>query len=141
MFLSKQMLRSKLFCFIIGSVSVLLPWYTWKRLFKQIQLKRAEKLFYHRHNCCVRYFKDKGFTGWPPNKQKNLLLLNEEIYQPLLYFLETAKCNIDIAVMILNVRKIEEVLCQIAKKGVVIRLIMDYDKSQSKTIEKLTRAG
>lgn len=129
--------------FIAGSFALLLPLYTWKRLLRQLEQMREEKLFHQRHNCCVTYSQGKGYAGWPPHKERlsYVLLTHQEVYEPLLYFLQTAKYTLNIAVMILSVRRIIETLCEIARKGVCVRLLMDYDKSDTETIQKLKQSG
>lgn len=134
---------SKCLYFIVGSFTLLLPLYTWKRLFHQFQQMREETLFLQRHNCCVTFFQGKGFAGWPPHKDRlgYAMPTHQEVYEPVLYFLRTAKYSLDIAVMILCVRKIIETLCEIAEKGVRIRLIMDYERSDTETIQRLKQSG
>lgn len=131
------------FYIFVGAVSLLLPLYTWRRLIKQLRQMNKTKLFYQRHNCCVTYFKSKGFTGWPTHESDvEFSLLNGTcIYEPVLYFLRTAKFSVNIAVMILNVKAIEETLSNIAEKGVRVRLILDYDKCDLETVQRLRRSG
>lgn len=128
---------------VVGALSLLVPFYTWKRLFQQWHQLKETKLFYQRHNCCVTYYKDKGFAGWPPYTNRLGLSLDEgvQIYEPVLYFLRTAQYNLKIAVMLLNVSVIEETLCDLARKGINVQLLMDYDRSDAECVQKLKRAG
>lgn len=128
---------------VLGALCLFFPLYSWKRLFRQLQRMRETRLFYQRHNCCVTYFKGKGFAGWPPYKNRvgfNTLDSTKN-YEPILYFLRTTKYSISIAVMILNVIAIEETLCSLANRGVHVRLLLDYDTSDVKIVQRLKRSG
>lgn len=136
-------LSPRFFYVLIGAFSLIVPLYTWKRLYQQLCLLRETKLFHQRHNCCVTYFKGKGFAGWPPHKERlgYNIIESDQIYEPILYFLRTAKYSVNVAVMILNINVIEEVLCKIAKRGVLVRLVLDYDKCYFKSVNRLKQAG
>lgn len=127
---------------VLGFVSLLLPIYTWKRLYKKIQKIREEKLFFERHNCCVCYCKGT-MTGWPPHRERLYLTLTtiEQLYEPVLYFLRTARFRIDIALMIINVIVVKTVLCELAKSGVQVRLLLDHSQADFESVQKLLQAG
>lgn len=133
----------RLLYIVAGAFSLLLPFYTWNRLYRRLRELSETKLFHERHNCCVTYFNGKGFAGWPPQKDRLGLsvLESDQIFEPILYFLRTAKYSVDIAVMILNVSAIERTICDIAKKGVVVRLLLDYDKCSVGSVQKLKESG
>lgn len=128
---------------VLGSFSILLPLYTWKRLFRRLQKNKEKDLFWQRHNCCVTYFSGKGLAGWPPYKNRigSTLLTCDQLYEPILYFLRTAKFKVCIAVMMLTVDVIEETLCEIARKGVHVCLLLDYVKSDAKRVDRMKQAG
>lgn len=134
--------------FCAGILLLLLPIYTWRRLFKtlrQLRLQYEEKqLFYKRHNCCVMYFKSRGMSGWPPHNQRIQVSLKDGnlMYEPIMYFLQTATRTLDIAIMMIHVNVFYDVLLEACLAGVKIRLLLDHTaSSHNPQVKKLQKAG
>lgn len=97
------------------------------------EYKEAE-LLKKRHNCVVM-FRDKKFTGWPPyierkksNIQKNCL---EELYDPILYFIYTAKYSLDIAFMLITVKPILNAVADANGRGIKVRILLNFSHCES----------
>lgn len=92
------------------------------------EYKEAE-LLKRRHNCVVM-FSDKIFRGWPPHNErkksnipKNCL---EELFDPILYFIHTAKYSLDIAFMLISVKPILKALAAAYCRGVKVRILLNF---------------
>lgn len=140
-----DVLRQK--SFYLSALLLFLPVYTWSKFLKKlIQRKtilKETELFQKRHNCCVLYFKDKGYAGWPPHKERIRLDFQNKnsIFEPLLYFLQTAEKSLDIAVMMTHIKIVMKTLCDMQKKGVKIRLVLDYVAARNEDFKKLQMEG
>ncbi|KAL3285001.1 hypothetical protein HHI36_019130 [Cryptolaemus montrouzieri] len=116
-----------------------LPYITWQYLYKTYkeEVKNYEDavLFQKRHNCVLMYYKGKGHTGWPTNSQKvDLNIKNIEIlFEPFLYFINTAKTNLDIAIMSINVKSVIEALINAHERGVKVRVVSNFYMNGSTT--------
>lgn len=114
-----------------------------------IQLARQYKevkLFKSRHNCVVMY-RDKVFIGWPPigKRLKSDIPKDrlEELYEPVLYFINTAKYSLDVAVMIITIKPIWKALADANCRGVKVRLLLNFDHCHGmhENIKDLLRKG
>ncbi|XP_044272282.1 mitochondrial cardiolipin hydrolase-like [Tribolium madens] len=121
--------------------------YMFKKLYTTYKsLKRQyeeEELFYERHNCVVMYSKTH-ITGWPPEYKISILTKNlDKFLEPYLYFINTSKHSIDLAVMTLAINSIMEALQNALKRGVKVRLIVNFlsIKSQAKRYNELIKSG
>lgn len=139
--------HGKWYLYLSSSLLIFIPVFMWQRCIKNILKFKKENeemnLFLKRHNCCVFYIKDKGFSGWPPNIERLSIdwRNKESLYEPLLYFLRTARWSLDIAVMMFNVNIISETLLEQLKKGVKIRIILSLKGEKNEIHSKLERAG
>lgn len=133
--------------FYLSTLLLLLPAYTWSRFLKKfIQQKSISKeteLFHKRHNCCVFYFKTKGYAGWPPHKERIRVDFKNKnrIFEPILYFLQTAEKSLDVAVMMMYINVVAETLCEMQKKGVKVRIVMDHAATHNPDLRKLQLNG
>lgn len=133
--LSKNILDNKIKV-ASAAVLVLVPLYTWKTLYttyKYLQKKYAEELLFHqRHNCVILYSGLNGMRGWPPYTKCVKFDINnkdsvQRLYEPIVYFIETATCMLDVACMSIGVWEVKTALIQASKRGVKIRLLMNLD--------------
>lgn len=87
-------------------------------------------LFKRRHNCVVMY-RDKVLIGWPPveKKLKSSIPKNhlDDLYEPLLYFINTAKHSLDAAFMVVTIKPIWKSLANAYHRGVKVRLLLNFD--------------
>lgn len=91
------------------------------------------ELFKKRHNCVVM-FRDNMFTGWPPynEREKNSVAKRlEELYEPLLYFVHTAKNSLDMAFMLINIKPVFKALTDAHSRGVKVRLLLNFSHCES----------
>lgn len=103
-------------------------------------------MFKKRHNCVVMY-RDKSFIGWSPEEKKwksNIPKDNlEELYEPLLYFINTAKSSLDVAFMIISIKPIWNALADAHQRGVEVRLLLNFNHCDGmrEDIKNLMRKG
>lgn len=107
----------------------IIPVYTWSSLikcwFKLRKNWKEAKIFQDRHNCVVMFDMERGLSGYPHwKKSKTNIIANR--CEPILYFIRTAKKSIDIAVMVISSEVITEELLNAHKRGIQIRLLVDY---------------
>lgn len=102
------------------------------------------KLFKKRHNCVVMY-REKVVVGWPP---KEIIVKSdipkdcfEDLYEPILYFINTAKYSIDVAVMIIGIKPIFKALLDAQRRGVKIRIVLNFEHIDTDNIKELIREG
>lgn len=145
----KHIFQNK-YSFLATAVLLVIPAYSWKKFFNdRKKLKddyEQEMLFHKRHNCVVTYQPNKGISGWPPNVgriQGNSDKLFEDLYEPILYFIRTAKQSLDIAVMLITVKILYLELVKARKRGVRIRLLCNFQNNDSSQdqIRKLMAEG
>lgn len=94
---------------------------------------------YENHNCVVIYSKIHGVLGWPGYKRDITQISchnTHDAFLPLLYFLNTTKESLDIAVMTLTSKVILNALFALTKKGIKVRLIINYDQMLKKSVIK-----
>ncbi|VEN41860.1 unnamed protein product [Callosobruchus maculatus] len=137
---------------VTTSVAALIPLYAWKFLYSNFNRLKSnykhEKLFEERHNCTVMYSANRGMTGWPPYTERivpeitdpNLLKI---LYEPILYFFETTERSLDIAMMLISSKLFFADILEAHRRGVKIRLIINYDHSTSSLpeIRELIKEG
>ncbi|XP_050310560.1 mitochondrial cardiolipin hydrolase [Anthonomus grandis grandis] len=119
---------------IITSVTCLIiPYYAWRSLFKyREQLKQflaEEQVFVERHNCVITYKANEGISGWFPNK--NLMApraekIYEDLYAPVIYFIQTARHTLDVAFMLISVNLIYVELVKAKRRGVKVRILCNF---------------
>lgn len=113
------------------------PLFTWSYFLYiwKTQRKKAadEVLYYKKNNCVITYAVDRNIRGWFESNtnsiNRNTFKMN---FTPLLYFINSAKQTLDIAVMTFNINTLTEALSQLKDKGVVIRMIVDSCETASK---------
>lgn len=133
--------------FYLSVFLFIVPVYTWSKFLKSfIKRKSALKeteLFQKRHNCCVVYFKRKGYAGWPPHKERIRVDFQNKhaIFEPLLYFLQTAEKTLDIAVMMMHIEVVTKMLCDVQTKGIKVRIILDHSAMHSTNLKTLRIKG
>ncbi|KAK5639025.1 hypothetical protein RI129_011517 [Pyrocoelia pectoralis] len=113
--------------------------YEWWKLHKKY---KEHLLFLQRHNCIVSYCVGKmgGWSSEGVKVDKWLTLQNQ--YEPVLYFIRTAKYSLDIAVMILSVECITDEILLAFKRKVNVRIIVDLNYNRNSTLLlELSRAG
>ncbi|EFA13216.1 Mitochondrial cardiolipin hydrolase-like Protein [Tribolium castaneum] len=113
---------------------------TYKSLKQQYE---DEELFYQRHNCVVMYSKTH-ITGWPPEYKMSISTKNlDKFLDPYLYFINTSKHSIDLAVMTFSLKPLMEALQSALTRGVKVRLIVNYlsVKNQAKQYNELMKSG
>ncbi|CAH1138892.1 unnamed protein product [Phyllotreta striolata] len=117
--------------------------------YKKLKKKYNEQvLFKERHNCVVMYTAQLGMKGWPPSEARicpNIIEKDclDRMYEPILYFINTSVITLDIAYMMISINKIYDALFEARKRGVEIRLIMNFDhcKSDLSSIRKCINQG
>ncbi|KAK5639330.1 hypothetical protein RI129_011822 [Pyrocoelia pectoralis] len=134
--------------YLYYGVLIAVPTITWAQFFKewyeQEKQYKQHLLFLKRHNCVVMYTTGK-MTGWPSqnttNQNENRLNV-KELYEPILYFIRTAKTSIDIAVMTISVECIIDELLEAVKRNVKVRIITDFHFNRNyKLLIPLQRVG
>lgn len=88
------------------------------------------KLFKKRHNCVVMY-RFKVFIGWPPMQLRMKKYVSkdclDELYEPLLYFINTTQSSLDVAFMTLTVKPIYKALLGVHHRGVKVRVLLNFE--------------
>lgn len=103
-------------------------------------------MFKQRHNCVVMY-RNNIITGWPPFKERMKGNISKDclvaLYEPLLYFINTAQHSIDVAVMIINLPHITNALNDACLRGIKIRVLINFHHTESskKLINELIKNG
>ncbi|KAK5640406.1 hypothetical protein RI129_011217 [Pyrocoelia pectoralis] len=130
--------------------------YTWFKFFKEwYELQKQYKkhlLFLKRHNCVVMYWYNsagKRIGDWPCDDSddpadddiKGTNVIRQ--YEPILYFIRTAKESLYIATMFIHVQCIVDELLVAHTRNVIIKIIVyyNYNKSGTTCIQQLQRAG
>nr|CAH7714857.1 unnamed protein product [Callosobruchus chinensis] len=137
---------------VSASVAALIPLYAWKFLYSNFNRLQSnykhEKLFEERHNCTVMYTANKGMIGWPPYQERIVPEITDPnlfkiVYEPILYFLETAEQSLDIAMMIITSKLFFADILGAHRRGVKIRLILNYENAKSSLpdIRELMKEG
>ncbi|XP_018320450.1 mitochondrial cardiolipin hydrolase-like [Agrilus planipennis] len=128
--------------------SVIISLSTWSFfiwcLLQKRQKWKQNRLFYMRHNCVVTYSRGKRMTGWPTDNKlvKNLVSNINIHFEPICYFISTAKTRLDIAVMALTINTIGEALLSANDRGVQIRIIVDFLCAKGNSlIKKIETSG
>lgn len=109
-------------------------WYTIYLSHKKDKSDYKNKLIFHkRHNCVVCYDPNEGMSGWPPSSTriKPSLQNLDILYEPLIYYIETAKKTLDIAVMLLSTKSVIKSLKEAQQRGVKIRIIVNEENSSN----------
>lgn len=105
----------------------------------------AKEDYYKKHNCVVTYSKLHGITGWPGFKDQTVEISCNNInntFLPLLHFLNTTKATLDIAIMAITSNVILDALFALAKNGIKIRFIINYDHAMKKrVVQELRKYG
>lgn len=145
----RELLKNKLW--LLSSAALLvLPLYTWRRLIKsyrkEIHNYENDILFHNRHNCVVMYSPKKGMSGWPPNTGRVKPKIVDGIgtlFEPIIYFINTATQTLDIAMMILSFNGVLNALVEANKRGVKIRLLLNYNHAEGflNNYRKLIKEG
>ncbi|RZC37665.1 PLDc 2 domain containing protein [Asbolus verrucosus] len=133
---------------ILFSVVLFVPsLYLWNRLYTNyVRFKKEfedEKLFYERHNCFLMYSR-KYIKGWPPTYTIKIDINNLNLFlEPYLYFINTSKYTLDIAVMSFAINPLFDALHEAIKKGVKVRLIVNFlsVKTMNMKYNNLMKAG
>ncbi|CAG9816275.1 unnamed protein product [Phaedon cochleariae] len=122
---------------IISSAAALLgPYYAWKyfiSVYKSLRRQYDEEVIFHaRHDCVVMYTGSKGMSGWPPYKGRIVPDITNEncldvLYEPMIYFINTAEKSLDVACMMIGINKIFEALIVASKKGVKVRMLLNRE--------------
>lgn len=122
----------------IMSVNLFKEWYQLEKEYKK------HLLYLKRHNCVVMYTNGK-MSGWPcegtsdPNESKLNVI---KLYEPILYFIRTAKTSIDIAIMTISVECIIDELLEAVKRNVRVRIITDFHFNRNyRLLVPLQRVG
>lgn len=123
--------------FIWRAILVIPSFYAWRWLYRNYRAMTKEynnkKLFHERHNCVIMYSRNR-VTGWPPEKNMRLISLKtEDFVEPFVYFIDTAEINIDMAAMSLSIPSLINALKRAAKRGVSVRIIINYSSMSGRT--------
>lgn len=107
------------------------PYKTWTyfyNVYREEEQSYQDKLLHKkRHDCVVMFSPGKGHTGWCETQETNLNINTIKwLYEPFLYFIDTAKESLDVAIMSINVDCIIKSLMSASKKGVKVRVISDF---------------
>lgn len=101
-------------------------------------------LFKKRHNCVVMY-REKVVLGWPPVERllkSNVLKQHfEDLFEPLLYFINTAAFSLEVAVMLISVQPILKAFSIANKRGVKIRIILNLEHCKDINLKELVKEG
>ncbi|XP_057672633.1 uncharacterized protein LOC130904092 [Diorhabda carinulata] len=122
------------------TILALIPWKILYNKYKTNQLKYEKQLLFHeRHNCVVMYTNIKGMSGWPPYKDQIVANIKEKncldpLYEPIIYFINTADKSLDISYMIIAIQKVYNTIIEACKRGVKIRLLMNFEESKNNLI-------
>lgn len=124
------MLTEKLPLYFLFFAPQAIFWFKFYKFWRKSKAEEAKRLLHEKkHNCVVSYSPITGCRGYinacstiPPSIN-NLDLLAE----PILYFLGTAKYQIDIAVMTITMESIFAVLKQKLRQGLNIRILVDSE--------------
>jgi phosphatidylserine/phosphatidylglycerophosphate/cardiolipin synthase-like enzyme len=121
--------------------------YLWKKLYKTYitlgKQYQEQEVFYERHNCTIMYSR-KQITGWPPDYKITIDTNNlDRFLEPYLYFIDTAKYTLDIAVMTFTMKQLLNAVQNALKRGVKVRLIANFlsVKGSNKHYNELQKAG
>lgn len=132
--------------FVVSLALAPFAWVLFYRIAKQCNLKlkqrREQRMFWERHNCVVTYNSRRFMTGWPSRLIREARLMDDDQrLSPILYFIDTAEKSFDLAVMTLNCPEIIEALMKAQKRGVMVRVIHNYDQSNEDMVKKTAAAG
>ncbi|XP_044766926.1 mitochondrial cardiolipin hydrolase-like [Coccinella septempunctata] len=126
----------------------ILPYKTWKYFYDTYKEEKdfcdEESLYHKRHNCVVTFSKGRSHIGWCGIQELNLNIYNvKSVYEPFLYFIDTAQKSLDVAIMSLNVKCIIESLIAAHKRGVNVRVISNFymDKNSLQLYKQMERNG
>lgn len=134
---------------VITSITAIIgiPYFTWTHFINVYKKEKSDfqdyLLWSKRHNCVLMYAKGKGYSGWPPQYNRtsfDLTNLNL-IYEPIIYFIKTAKKSLDFCVMNINLPEIIDQILETSKSGVKIRILSDLEMCSSKCLKKLSSEG
>lgn len=135
----------KVSLFFLAIVTIIPCYIKYKRLKEKFN---QELLFKQRHNCVVMYNTDLGMSGWPPYKKRIRPVITEEncldvLYEPIIYFINTSTKTLDVAYMMISIPKIYDALIEACKRGVNVRLLMNFEHSKRdlNIIRKCIREG
>ncbi|XP_066254475.1 mitochondrial cardiolipin hydrolase-like [Euwallacea similis] len=123
-----------------------LPLYSCFKLYKswlrQRKIFEEKILFHQRHNCIVTYRTKGEIFGWPSAKHSSKGIIHT-LFNPIIYFIQTANKSIDIAVMLMNAHAILDELTKAKKRGIKIRILCNFRhiESMSNEIRKLQAEG
>ncbi|KAK9877192.1 hypothetical protein WA026_016940 [Henosepilachna vigintioctopunctata] len=137
--LSSKQLNSHAFILLKCVIILVPPYIVCKYLYVRYKddRKRYEEavLFRKRHNCVVMYRSGKGHSGWPTLISANNISIKniDLLYEPFMYFIDTAKKSLDIAIMSISVKPIIDALINAHKRGIKIRVISNFYTNVGKT--------
>ncbi|XP_074028048.1 phospholipase D [Leptinotarsa decemlineata] len=128
------------FAILSSAAFIIIPYYTWKSFYRTYKsLKRQydeEILFSKRHDCVVMYSSNKGMYGWPPYRERIVADITDEnwcdkLYEPIIYFIDTAKFTLDVAIMMITIKQIYQALIDAQKRGVKVRILLNFEHSEN----------
>ncbi|KAG5899255.1 hypothetical protein JTB14_035433 [Gonioctena quinquepunctata] len=78
------------------------------------------------------YTGSKGMSGWPPYEERIVPDITTQnwcdiLYEPIMYFLDTAKNTVDVAIMMISVKKIYQALINARRRNVKVRVLLNYE--------------
>ncbi|XP_066151400.1 mitochondrial cardiolipin hydrolase-like [Euwallacea fornicatus] len=138
--------RKELLVSITVASILSLPLFSFFKLYKswlrQRKIFKEKMLFHQRHNCIVTYRTKGEISGWPGAKHSPKGII-DTLFNPIIYFIQTANESIDIAVMLVNVHAIFDELSKAKKRGIKIRILCNFRhiESMKNEIRKLQADG
>lgn len=121
--------------------------YTWFRYFKMKKKESIDQrhceLFHNKHNCVVMYRRNQGMIGWGSATAKITITPStyDRLFEPIIYFLNTAEESVDVAIMLITVQPILKVLHDLLKRGIKVRMILDHDSMKMESLNTLVKLG
>lgn len=121
-------------------------WYLYLKKKKQLEDEyNAKEDEYKKLNCLVTLSRIHGVTGWPGFKDETTTITcrnYRDVFEPILYFLEDTRETLDIAVMAVTSNIIVTTLLSLLKRGVKLRLLLNYDHIiRKRAVKELLKYG
>lgn len=133
--------------FACSTIFIFLSFYSWKSLYSTYKsLKsRYQKIVLHRqrHNCVVMYHATKGYNGWPPfsntrvHSDISTKTTLDQMFEPIVYFINTATFSLDIAVMLLNIQAIHDALLLACRRGIRVRILLNFEDGRLRDTDNI----
>ncbi|KAK5639323.1 hypothetical protein RI129_011815 [Pyrocoelia pectoralis] len=126
------------------AVLIAVPTITCAEFFKKWYRYRLNKL-YKQHLPFLKWYTRGNISDRPcesTTNQNEKKMNVKELYEPILYFIETAETSIDISVTSITVQCVIDELMEAVKRNVKVRIITDFHSNRNyKLLIPLQRVG